>query len=165
MLERNFYRRGWGIACIVLLAILIPRASWAGSSPHTLMVKKPPILDTCPEVFDHELDTMRGRYDAYYFGLDIIINLTGSGPFLTLTPHLNMPLETVITPTGISFRDVNVSYLAGIGRHSVYQSVQVTGDNKIVTGVINLNILIPRTMFTKPPDLGLRNGSLIGIKY
>ena len=165
MLARKFFRRIWGIAVTVLLTVMLPLASWAGSAGQQLMVKKPPILDTFSEIFDPELDTMRGRYDSYYFGLDVILNLTGSGPFFTLTPHPHMPPGTIVTPTGISYQDAEVKYLAGLGRHSLYQAVQVSGDNKIVTGVVNLDILIPKTMFNGRPSLGLPKGSLIGLTY
>jgi hypothetical protein len=99
------------------------------------MVKKPAILDTCSEIIDPDLDTLRGRYSTYYFGMDVIINCAGTGPLYTL------------------------------GRNSIYQAVQVTGDNKIVTGLVNLDILIPRSILTRPSDLGLGKGSLTGIKY
>ena len=98
--------------------------------------------------------------------MDVIINWTGSGPFYTMRPHANMPPETVVSPTGLSFKDPSVSYQAGIGRNSIYQAVQVTGDNKIVTGLVNLDIMIPKSMTTRSPDLGgLGKSSLIGIKY
>jgi len=150
---------------MVLLAVVIPLAGWAGSASPQLLVTKPPVLDTCPEVFDPELDNIRGRYEAYYFGLDIILDLTGPGPSFTLTPHANMPPETVISPSGISFDDGQVSYRGGIRPHSIFQAVQVTGDKKIVMGVINLNILIPQTMLTgRPAMMGLTKGSLSGLK-
>jgi hypothetical protein len=54
-------------------------------------------------------------------------------------------------------------YMAGVGRHSLYQAVQVTGDNKIVTGVVNLEIMVPKAMLTRQPHLSLPKGSLIGL--
>jgi hypothetical protein len=164
-LKRKVFWRSRGVACIVFFLVLIPPASWAGPAGQSLVVKKPAILDTCPELIDPELDTKCGRYATYYFGMDVIIDCTGSGAFFTMRPHPNMPPETVVSPTGISFKDPQVSYLAGIGRNSIYQAVQVTGDNKIVTGLVNLDISIPRSMITRPSDLGLGKGSLSGVKY
>ena len=129
------------------------------------MVKKPSILDICPEIFDPELDTLRGRYATYYFGMDVIINCAGSGPLFTMRPHPNMPPGTVISSTGLSFKDPYVSYLAGVSKNSIFQAVQVTGDNKIVTGLVNIDILIPQSMITRPQFPGLGKGSLAGIKH
>jgi hypothetical protein len=163
MSARTFFRRIKAIAVIVLLVIMLPLASWAGSAGQPLMVKKPPILDTFPEIFDPELATMRGRYDTFYFGLDIILNLTGSGPLFTLNPHPGMPVGTVVTSTGISYQDDDVTYLAGLDRRSIFQAVKVTGDNNIVTGVVNLDILIPQSMLTRRSPLSLPKGSLTGL--
>jgi hypothetical protein len=157
-----------GIAFPMVFMALVNTASWAGPAGQPLLVNKPPILDTCPEIIDPDLGTIQGRYDTYYFGMDIIINCTGSGPLCTVRPHPNLPPGTVVSPTGLSFKDGEVSYLAGIGRNCVYQAVQVTGDHKIVTGVVNLDILIPQSMTAGRPDLGLggiSKGSLAGIKY
>jgi hypothetical protein len=162
---KSFFRRFLDVTCIALLGLTPPLAVWAGSADRPLMVKKPPILNTCPEIFDPELDTLRGRYDAYYFGLDVLLDLTGSGPFFTLTPHPNLPPDTLATSTGISYQDSEVKYLAGLGRHSLYQAVQVTGDNKIVTGVVNLDIMIPRGMLTGNLRPSLPKGSLTGLTH
>jgi hypothetical protein len=162
--KKEFFRGVWAIA--VFGVILSPFALWAGPAGQPLTVKKPPILDSCTEILDPELDTRRGRYDTYYFGMDVIINLTGSGPFYTMRPHANMPPETAVSPTGLSFKDPSVTYQAGLGPKSIYQAVQVTGDNKIVTGLVNLNIMIPKSMTTRSPDLGgFGKSSLMGIKY
>ena len=163
MSKREFFWGVWAVA--VFLVALNPLALWAGPAGQPLTVKKPPILDTCPEILDPELDTKCGRYDTYYFGMDVIINCTGSGPLCTVRPHPNMPPETVVSSTGINFKDLQVSYRAGIEKNSIYQAVQVAGDNKIVTGLVNLDILIPKSMITRSPDLGLGKGSLAGIKY
>ena len=164
-MKRKFFRRGWAFAIAVFSMALVPFVSLADPAGQPLMIKKPPILDTCSEIIDPELDTKRGRYNTYYFGMDVTINCTGSGPFFTMSPHPNMPPETVVSPMGLSFKDPHVSYLAGIGRNCIYQAVQVTGDHKIVTGLVNLDILIPKSIITRSPDLGLGKGSLAGIKY
>lgn len=151
---------------MILCMALVPLVSWSAPAGQPITVKKPPILDTCPEFSDSELDTRRGRYNTYYFGMDVIINLTGSGPFYTMRPHANMPPETAVNPTGLSFKDPSVSYQAGLGPNSIYQAVQVTGDNKIVTGLVNLDIMIPKSMTTRSPDLGgFGKSSLMGIKH
>jgi hypothetical protein len=164
-LARTFFRKHAGVALTLCLTVLLPSASWAGSAGQTLVVKKPAILETCPEIFDPELDTMRGRYDAYYFGLDVILNLTGLGPYFTLTPHPQMPPGTIATPTGVSYQDPEVTYLAGLGRHSLYQAVKVSGDRKIVTGVVNLDIIVPKNMMTRPARMSLPKASLSGLTH
>lgn len=164
-MARIFFRRiGW-VAWLVWLPLLLPLAAGAGSEGHPLVVTKPPILDTCPEMFDAELDTRRGRYDSYYFGLDVRLDLTGSGPFYTLRPHPNLPPGTVATATGISYQDPEVKYRAGLGPDSLYQAVQVTGDQKIVTGVVNLDILVPQRMLTRQPQMSLPKATLTGLTH
>jgi hypothetical protein len=163
VLVRVFFIVICGVVLIAGLTVLTARAVGAGSSGHPLLVKKPPILNTCPEIFDPELDTLRGRYAAYYFGLDVRLDLTGTGPFLTMTPHPQLPPGTVVTSTGISYQDPEVKYLAGLGPHSLYQAVRVTGDGKIVTGVVNLDIMVPQGMLTGNPLLSLPKGSLTGL--
>ncbi len=157
-----------GVALAVFLAVMLPLFSWGAEGPQPVMVEKPPILETCALVSDSELDTMRGCYDAYYFGMDIIVNLTGGTP-VTLVPHPGMPPETVITSTGISYQnslDPSVVYRGGIGPSSIYQTVQVMGDGKIVTGVVNLNILVPQSLFTTGVQgLNLPNGSQTGLNF
>ena len=74
-----------------------------------------------------------------------------------------MPPETILTPTGIRYHDGEVTYLAGISRHSLYQAVQVTGDGKIITGVVNLDILVPTAMLTRQSQMSLPKASLIGL--
>jgi len=131
---------------------MAPLSAWAATQP--LMVNYPPILAACAVVSDAELINIRGRYDTYYFGMDIIINLTGSGALFSTVPHANMPAGTIFTPSGISFKDPYVTYQAGIGWQSIFQTVQVMGNGKMVTGVVNLDILVPRSLLT---------GSLSGI--
>ncbi len=146
------------------LTLVLPLAAQAGSDgDDPLVVQKPRILDACPEIFDAELAKRRGRYDAYYFGLDVRLDLTGSGPFFALRPHANLPPGTVVTSTGISYQDPEVKYLAGLGPHSLYQAVQVTGDRKIVTGVVNLDLKLPQAMVTGNSPLSLPKASLTGL--
>ena len=152
-----------GIALGLWLTIMLPWAAGAGSSGHPLIVPEPRLPNTCPEIFDPELDTLRGRYDSYYFGLDVWLDLTGSGPFFALTPHPNLPPGTVVTSTGISYQDPEVKYLAGLGPHSLYQAVQVTGDRKIVTGAVNLDLKLPQAMVTGNPRPSLPKASLTGL--
>lgn len=163
MLVRVFFLVICGVVLAMWLTVMAPGTVGAGSSDQSLLVKKPPILNTCPEIFDPELDTLRGRYAAYYFGLDVRLDLTGTGPFFTMTPHPHLPPGTVVTSTGISYQDPEVKYLAGLGPHSLYQAVQVTGDNKIVTGVVNLDIMVPQGMLTGSPRPSLPKGSLTGL--
>ena len=168
MVAKKFFRISRisiSVAFTVWLTGILPYASRAGSAGQPLMVKKPAILETCPEIFDPELDTMRGRHDALYFGLDVILNLTGSGPFFTLIPHPHMPSGTIVTSTGISYRDPEVTYLAGVDRHSLYQAVQVTGDRKIITGVVNLDIVIPKSMLMRRPTMSLPKATLTGLTF
>jgi hypothetical protein len=139
---------GLGARLIVLLVAMTPLSAWAGSATQPLMVNTPPILAACAVVSDGELINIRGRYDAYYFGMDIIINLTGSGALFSTAPHANMPPGTIFTPSGISFKDPYVTYQAGIGGQSIFQTVQVMGNGKMVTGVVNLDILVPRSLLT-----------------
>lgn len=153
-----------GAALIVLLVAMAPLSAWADSVTQPLMVNKPAILAACPLVSDGELNNIRGRYDTYYFGMDIIINLTGSGAPFTLSPHPNMPAGTVLSPTGISFKDAYVAYQGGIGRQSIFQMVQVTGNGKMVTGVVNLDILVPKSLLTGGlGGISLPKGSRIGL--
>jgi hypothetical protein len=165
MWARTFLRNSIGVVLTLWLVVILSFAAWAGSARQPLTVKKPPVLETCPEIFDPELETLCGRYDTYYFGLDVIINLTGSGPFFTLTPHPHMPPGTIVTPTGIRYQDAEVTFMAGVRRHSLYQAVQVTGDRKIVTGVVNLDIMVPRDLVTRQPLLSLPKASLIGLTH
>lgn len=162
-MPRIFFKWTSWVPLTVWLMIMLPLAAGAGSTDGPLMVQKPRILDTCPEMMDRALATKRGRYNAYYFGMDVRLDLTGSGPFFTLTPHPNLPPGTVATQTGLSYQDSEVKYLGGLGRHSLYQAVQVTGDNKIVTGLINLDLIIPQRMMTGNPQPSLPKASLTGL--
>jgi hypothetical protein len=131
---------------IMLLAVMAPLAVLAGPDAQPLVEKRPAVLADCAPLNDNQLEGIRGRYGAYYFGMDIVVNMTGSGPVVSITPHPNMPPGTVATSTGIVYESGNVSYRAGIGPQSVYQGVQVRGDNNIVTGVVNLEIMAPKAM-------------------
>jgi hypothetical protein len=73
---------GLGARLIVLLVAMAPLSAWAGSATQPLMVNYPPILAACAVVPDGELINIRGRYDTYYFWMDIIINLPALGLFL-----------------------------------------------------------------------------------
>ena len=162
-MTKVFFKLIGSIPLVMWLTLILPLTAGAGLAEGPLTVQKPCILDTCPEIMDHELATKRGRYNVYYFGMDVRLDLTGSGPLFTLTPHPNLPPGTVATPTGISYQDPEVKYLGGLGRHSLYQAVQVTGDNKIVTGVVNLDLVIPQRMLTGNPQPSLPKASLIGL--
>ncbi len=139
-------RRLVGVSVIMLLAVMAPLAVFAGPDAQTLVEKRPAVLADRAPLNDNQLEGIRGRYGAYYFGLDIVVNMTGSGPVVSITPHPNMPPGTTVTPTGIVYESGNVSYRAGIGPQSVYQGVQVRGDKNIVMGVVNLDILAPKAM-------------------
>lgn len=165
MVCKKSYCPGLGVVLTIVLALISPFSAWAGGA-QPFMVKKPPVLEVCAVMSDSELSNLRGRYDAYYFGLDIIVNLTGSGSPVTLTPHPGIPPETIVSPTGISFKDTNVAYQAGIGQSSVFQSVQVLGDGKLVTGVVNLNIMVPESLLTTGlPGISLPKESLTGLGF
>jgi hypothetical protein len=153
---------------VIFPMLMFSFSSSSKASPFTqpAMVERPAVLATCSVVSDQELSNIRGRYDTYYFGLDIIINLTGSGASFATRPHANMPPETIITQRGISFKDANVIYQAGIGRHNIFQNVGVMGDNKIVTGVVNLDILIPKSrLMGGQRGITLPKGSRMGLIY
>jgi hypothetical protein len=151
---------------VIFLMLVFPLLSQASPLNRTAMVEKPAVLAACSKVSDQEMSNIRGCYDKYYFGLDIIINLTGSGALFATRPHGNMPPETVVTQRGISFKDPNVIYQAGIGRHNIFQNVRVMGDNKIVTGVVNLDITIPKSFLRGGlGGIHLPKGSRIGLVY
>ena len=143
---KKTYRLDLVAAFIVLLVMLAPLCALAGPAAQPLMVKKLPVLADCALIPDTELDHIRGRYNDYFFGLDIVVNLTSRGPLFTMTPNPNNTPGTINTGTGISFSDPNVSYRAGIGSQYIYQMVQVTGDGKIVRGVMNLDIMVPQSL-------------------
>jgi len=167
MCKRKSCRLGLlATALVIFLMGMFPLSSKASPFTQPSMVERPAVLAACSVVSDQELSGIRGRYDTYYFGLDIIINLTGSGPVFATNPHSNMPPGTIVTQRGINFRDPNVSYQAGIGRHNIFQNVRVTGDNKIVTGVVNLDIMIPKSlMMGGHRGLTLPMGSRIGLVH
>ena len=151
---------------VIFLTLMFPLSSKASPFTQPAMVESPAVLATCSVVPDQELSDIRGRYDTYYFGLDIIINLTGSGVAFNMRPHGNMPPETIVTQRGISFKDANVVYQAGIGRQNIFQTVRVMGDNKIVTGVVNLDILIPKSFLRGGlSGITLPKGSRMGLVY
>lgn len=133
-------------AVIVLWAALTPVAALAGPTAKSPIIEELPVLAHCAQVPDRELDHIRGRNGQYYFGLDVIINLTGTGALFTMTPNANNTPGTINTGTGITFSDSSVNYRAGIGSQNLYQMVQVTGDNKIVRGVMNLDVKVPQSL-------------------
>jgi hypothetical protein len=114
------------------------------------MVKKPSILEGRTLISDKELDDMRGRYDSYYFGLDINVNLASGTPSVNLVPHSNNTPGTSPDPSGrgYNYKDGSVAWQGGIGEQSVYQTAQVSGNGKMVTGIVNLNITIPQSLLT-----------------
>ena len=140
------YRLGWVTAFMALLGVLAPLSALAGPAAQPLIMKELPVLAHCALVPDRELDGIRGRYDSYYFGLDVIVNLAGTGPIFSMTPNPHNTPGTVNTGTGISFSDPQVNYQAGVGAHNLYQMVQVAGDGKTVRGVMNLDVKVPQTM-------------------
>jgi hypothetical protein len=152
-------------AFIILLIVLAPLSALAGPAAQPLITNEQPVLAHCDRISDGELEDIRGRYDRYYFGLDVIVNLGGSGPVFTMTPNPNNTPGTVNTATGISFSDPYVNYRAGVAPQQLYQMVQVTGDGKIVRGVMNLDVKVPRSLvngrvssFTlpRPSETGLK---------
>ena len=153
-------------AVIVLLAALTPVAALAGPTAKSLIIEELPVLAHCAQVPDRELDDIRGRNGQYYFGLDVIINLTGTGAPFTMTPNPNNTPGTINTGTGISFSDSNVTYQAGIGAHNLYQMVQVMGDGKTVMGVMNLNIMVSKAMLNGSLSaINLPRHSLTGLQF
>lgn len=153
-------------ALIVLLTVLAPLSALAGPATQPLIKEKLPVLADCAPIADRELGNIRGRYDTYYFGLDVIVNLTGTGPLFTMTPNPNNTPGTINTGTGISFSDPNVTYQAGIGSHNLYQMVQVTGDGKTVMGVMNLDIMVSKAMLNGSLSaINLPRHSLTGLQF
>ena len=165
--KTNFYLIGLlAVFQAIILIIMLPLSSPAGSFTPPARVESPAVLHNCSLVSDQELNNIRGRYDTYYFGLDIGINLTGKGVPVSVTPHTNLPAGTVIDPRGISFSDPNVTYKAGIGPQSIYQTVRVAGDNKVVTGVVNLDITVPKSLFTGGlQGIHIPKGTKIGLGF
>ena len=143
-----------GIATIALM-VMLPGAAWGGSGPPALRVEKPSVIEGCPIVTDSELNNLCGRYDAYFFGLDLNVNLCGGTPFsLTVDPRSTGYGTGALkqTPTGIQYGEINsnnpVNYQAGLGTSSVYQTVQVNGTGIPLTGLVNLNITVPKSLAT-----------------
>lgn len=159
------YRLGLVAVLIVLLAMLAPLSALAGPAAQPL-IEKMPVLAHCAPIPDSELDHIRGRYSTYYFGLDVMVNLTGKGPLFTMTPNPNNTPGTVNTGTGISFSDPNVTYRSGIGLHNLYQTVQVTGDGKTVKGVMNLDVIVPKSLLNgRLSPISLPRPTLTGLKF
>jgi hypothetical protein len=157
------YRLGWVTALIALLSMLAPLSVLAGPP---LITKELPVLAHCALIPDRELNDIRGRNGNYYFGLDVIVNLAGTGPLFSMTPNPQNTPGTVNTGTGISFSDPNVNYQAGIGSHNLYQMVQVTGDGKIVRGVMNLDVKVPQSMLNgRSSAISLPRASMTGLKF
>jgi hypothetical protein len=160
------YRLGLVAAFILLLAVLAPLSAWAGPTAKPLIREELPVLAHCALIPDRELDDIRGRNGKYYFGLDVIVNLTGQGVPFTMTPNPNNTPGTINTGTGISFSDPYVNYQAGIRPQQLYQMVQVTGDRKIVMGIVNLNVKVPESLINgRSSAISLPNASLTGIKF
>jgi hypothetical protein len=153
---------GWGVLLAVMAAMLAVPA-WAGPALQPRVVEQPAILQTLARIPDHELQELRGRYDSYYFGMDIIVNLTGATPSFDIVYHANMPDGVVTSPTGLSYNGDGVAYQAGITKGSVFQTVQVTGDGKIVTGLVNIDITIPQSLLNQPIEMNLPKGTLEGL--
>ncbi len=162
-----------GIVTLALM-VMLPWAAWGGSGPQALRVEKPSVVEGYPIMTDSELNSMCGRYDGYFFGLDLNVNLCG-GPLFSVTadprstglkngdfsPIKNQYNQTV----GYKYGDTNnnnnpVNYQAGIGTSSVYQTVQVNGTGIPVTGLVNLNIEVPKslTTFGRTVPLSVRGG-------
>jgi hypothetical protein len=153
-------------AFIVLLTVLAPLSALAGPATQPLIKEKLPVLANCATISDRELGDIRGRNGSYYFGLDVIVNLAGTGPIFTMTPNPNNTPGTINTGTGISFSDSNVTYQAGIGSHNLYQTVQVTGDGKTVMGVMNLDIIVSKAMLNGSlSPINLPRHSLTGLQF
>ena len=160
------YRLGWAAAFIALLGVLAPLSALAGSTAKPMIMKEMPVLAHCALIPDRELNHIRGRNGNYYFGLDVIVNLTGSGALFTMIPNPNNTPGTVNTASGISFSDPYVNYRAGVGPQQLYQMVQVTGDGKIVRGVMNLDIKVPQSMLNgRDSAPSIPRSSLTGLQF
>jgi hypothetical protein len=156
--------RSLGVGLLLaMVAALVAVPAWAGPALQPRVVEQPAILQTLARIPDHELQELRGRYDSYYFGMDIIVNLMGASPTFAIVYHANMPDGVVTSPTGMSYNGEGVAYQAGIGQGSVFQTVQVTGDGKIVTGLVNIDITIPQSLLSQPFELNLPKGTLEGL--
>jgi hypothetical protein len=139
-----------GIVTLVL-TVMLPWVAWGGPSPQALKVEKPSVIEGCPIMSDRELDSMRGRYDGYFFGLDINVNLAGGTLFsLGVDPKSTgyKDGDLNVSDKGISYNKGPVNYQAGIGNSSVYQTAMVHGTGVDLTGLVNLNITIPQSMQT-----------------
>jgi hypothetical protein len=156
-----------GIVTLVL-TVMLPWAAWGGPGPQALRVEKPSVLEGCPVMSDRELDSVRGRWDGYFFGLDINVNLAGG----TLFNVCADPKSTGYTKdgtgdlkfnktgglvSGVKYNKGPVNYQAGIGNSSVYQTAMVHGTGVDLTGMVNLNITIPQSMQT----LGRQGGPIL----
>lgn len=113
------------------------------------MIRPPEVLQLCKVVPDEELRELRGRYDTYFFGLDIVGNLNvGSGAFTGQVGFsTNVAPNTVnFSGTQVSYNNGNISYQAGIGSTSlgsgIYSMVVVAGTQNVVISntTVNLNI-------------------------
>jgi hypothetical protein len=139
-----------GIVTLVL-TVMLPWSVWGAPGPQTLMVEKLAAIESCPIMSDSELNSMRGRYDGYFFGLDINVNLCG-GPLFSLgvdprsTGYTNGDLN--VSDKGISYNKGPVNYQAGVGMSNVFQTVQVNGTGIPLTGLVNLNITVPQSLQT-----------------
>lgn len=159
-----------GIVTLALM-VMLPWAAW-GSGSQALRVEKPSVLESYPIMTDSELNNMRGRYDGYFFGLDLNVNLCG-GTLFSVTPDprstglINNDFKPVTKngqTVGYKYGEINsgnpVNYQAGIGTSNVYQTVQVNGTGIPVTGLVNLNITVPKSLptFGRTVPLSVKGG-------
>jgi len=165
MLDKKV-RLGFVVASIVSLILLVPLSVVARPIAQPLITEEQPALAHCALIPDCELDHIRGRNGNYYFGLDVIVNLTGRGPLFNMIPNPNNTPGTVNTGTGISFSDPSVTYRAGIGSHQLYQMAQVTGDGNAVRGVLNLDVVVPRSLLNgRVSAASIPRTSLTGLTF
>jgi hypothetical protein len=145
-----------GIVTLVL-TVMIPWAAWGAPGPQALRVEKAPAIAGCPVMSDSELNAICGRYNGYFFGLDINVNLCKGAVPVTLTPDSvhNTPGTTFDPAKGLNFNDGNVAYQSGFSKTNVYQTVQVNGTGIPVTGLVNLNITVPQSLQTIGRPSGL----------
>ncbi|MEM4722036.1 MAG: hypothetical protein QXT73_08270 [Candidatus Methanomethylicaceae archaeon] len=143
------------LACPLVAAE--PRGSFQSAT-------QPAIVKTFKKIPDHDLQNLYGRYDNFYFGMDIIVNLTTQLPQVEIRYHNDMPPGVILTPTGMSYYGEGVAYQAGITQGSVFQTVQVTGDNKIIYGIVNLDVTIPQALMVTPLHMNIPKGTLEGLQ-
>lgn len=134
---------------VLLLALTWACPSGAAAQVQSRMIKSPEVLKLCKVVPDQELQRLRGRYDTYYFGLDVAANLNvGTGAF---TGQVNFntnvdPAKVNFSGTQVSYNNGNISYQAGIGATNfgsgIYSAVVLAGTNNIVVSNTNVTLNI-----------------------